>query len=77
LKSGAIHFSEKGFYASVSVSENTEYDILVNVGHPLDEKCNEPLIECAEALCHYIRFHQKLLALEAEWKTNFEKDLEA
>ena len=71
--SGAIHFSEKAFYACVSAPTDKEYQITLNIGNPLEEKCNEPLIECAEAFCHYIRFHQRLLSLEAEWKADFEK----
>ena len=71
--SGAIHFSEKAFYACVSAPKDKEYQITLNIGNPLEEKCNEPLIECAEAFCHYIRFHQRLLSLEAEWKADFEK----
>lgn len=71
--SGAIHFSEKAFYACVSAPTDKEYQITLNIGNPLEEKCNGPLIECAEAFCHYIRFHQRLLSLEAEWKADFEK----
>ena len=71
--SGAIHFSEKAFYACVSAPKDKEYQITLNVGNPLEEKCNEPLKECAEAFCHYIRFHQSLLSLEADWKADFEK----
>ena len=71
--SGAIHFSEKAFYACVSAPKDREYQITLNIGNPLEEKCNEPLKECAEAFCHYVRFHQSLLSLEADWKADFEK----
>ena len=70
--SGAIHFSEKAFYACVSAPKDREYQITLNIGNPLEEKCNEPLKECAEAFCHYIRFHQSLLSLEADWKVTYE-----
>jgi len=71
--SGAIHFSEKAFYACVSAPKDKEYQITLNVGNSLEEKCNEPLKECAEAFCHYICFHQKFLEMEADWKAEFEK----
>lgn len=56
--SGYIHYSEKAFYASVSVKEPNILDI--NVGHPIPEELDSVLQECAEAYIFFVKFQYEL-----------------
>lgn len=46
--SGYVHFSEKGFYQSVSALEG-EYEIGIQVSHAIPEKANDFILECVQA----------------------------
>ena len=72
--SGFIHLSEKAFYQTVS--EVKEDGIEFYFGYNLPEKRNEPLMECAEAFCHYVKVHYELLAPVKESKTRLDQSLQ-
>lgn len=46
--SGYVHFSEKGFYQSVSALEG-DYEIGIQVSHAIPEKANDFILECVQA----------------------------
>lgn len=52
--SGYVHFSEKGFFQSVS-SLDEEYHIGIQVSHEVPEKANEYIVECVQAYLHFLR----------------------
>lgn len=70
--SGYIHLSDKAFYQTVT---NIDDDgrLTLQVGHALPEKRNETLLECAEAFCHFVLLHYKMLNAVAESKERFDK----
>jgi len=79
--SGYVHLSEKAFYQTITDIDN-DGKLTVRVGHDLPEKRNEPLLECAEAFCHFVRLHFKMLAavvdnkkrIDAECQENNKED---
>lgn len=70
--SGYIHLSEKAFYQTVTDIDN-DGKLTLQVGHPLPEKWNEALLECAEAFRHFVMLHYKMLNAVAESKERFDK----
>ena len=69
---GFVHLSEKAFYQTVAdVSDGT---IALQIGHDLPEKRNDSLLECAEAFCHFVKLHYKMLAAVVDSKTRFDQD---
>ena len=70
--SGYIHLSEKAFYQTVTDIDN-DGKLTLQVGHPLPEKRNEALLECAEAFYHFVLLHYKMLNAVAESKKRFDK----
>ena len=68
--SGFIHLSEKAFYQTV-VDINDDR-IAIQIGQELPEKRNEPLLECADAFCHYVKLHYKMLIAVVDSKTRFD-----
>ncbi len=76
--SGYVHFSEKGFYQSVSAVGDNTIEILVS--HEIPEKANEFIIECMEAYIHYLRlFHslfKDIIQAKVEYDTTHQEDLD-
>ena len=70
--SGFIHLSEKAFYQTVA--DVSDGKISLQIGHALPEKRNEPLLECAEAFCHFVKLHYKMLAAVVESKARFDQE---
>ena len=69
--SGYIHLSEKAFYQTVAeISDNT---IGIQIGCALPEKRNEPLLECAEAFCHFVKLHYKMLDAFVDSKVRYDQ----
>ncbi len=68
--SGYIHYSEKAFYASVSVKELNILDI--NVGHPIRDELDSVLQECAEAFIYFVKFQYKLTIPVVESKNRID-----
>ena len=68
--SGYIHYSEKAFYASVSVKEPNILDI--NVGHPIRDELDSVLQECAEAFIYFVKFQYKLTITVVESKNRID-----
>jgi len=52
--SGYVHFSEKGFYQSVSASSG-KYHIAVQVSHEVPEKVNGIILECVQAYIYFLK----------------------
>lgn len=57
--SGYVHLSEKAFYQTVDFCDN--YEIGIQIGQPLPEKRNAPLLEAATAYIHFVNLHFKML----------------
>lgn len=70
--SGFVHLSEKAFYQTVESVDNDHF--CFNIGHPLPEKRNVPLLESAAAFEHFVRLHYKLLEAVAESKTRYDAE---
>lgn len=70
--SGYIHLSEKAFYQTVTDIDD-EGHLTLQVGHPLPEKRNEPLIEGASAFTYYVILHYKMLNAVCESKARFDE----
>jgi hypothetical protein len=70
--SGYIHLSSKAFYQTVK--DIGERSIGIQVGHPLPEKRNEPLMEGASAFIHYVILHYKMLNAVCESKARFDAE---
>lgn len=70
--SGYVHLSEKAFYQTVEDVEDST--ICFNIGHPLPEKRNIPLIEGAEAYIHFVRLHFKMLQAVADSKKRYDTE---
>lgn len=71
--SGFIHLSSKAFYQTVAeIGEDNRFAF--QIGHPLPEKRNEPLIECAAAFVHFVKLHYKMLNAVVESKTRFDME---
>ncbi len=69
--SGFIHLSSKAFYQTVAEIGN-DNKFAFQIGHPLPEKRNEPLLECADAFVHFVKLHYKMLNAVVESKTKFD-----
>ena len=65
--SGYIHLSEKAFYQTVTGIDN-DGKITLQIGPPLPEKRNDPLLECADAFCHYVKLHYRMIDAVEETK---------
>ena len=72
--SGFIHLSSKAFYQTV-VEIGDENKFAFQIGHPLPEKRNEPLLECADAFVHFVKLHYKMLDAVVESKKRFNAKL--
>ena len=69
--SGFIHLSSKAFYQTVAeIGDDNKFAF--QIGHPLPEKRNEPLLECADAFVHFVKLHYKMLNTVVESKTKFD-----
>ena len=68
--SGYVHLSEKAFYQTVEkcVDNRLEFQI----GQPLPEKRNDPLLESADAYIHFVKLHFKMLQAVVESKERFD-----
>lgn len=64
--SGYVHLSEKAFYQTVDSCDN--YRIEIQVGQPLPEKRNAPLLEATAAYIHFVNLHFKMLQAVVESK---------
>ena len=71
--SGFIHLSSKAFYQTVA-EIGDDNKIAFQIGHPLPEKRNEPLLECADAFVHFVKLHYKMLNAVVESKTKFDME---
>lgn len=68
--SGYVHLSEKAFYQTVDFCDN--YEIGIQIGQPLPEKRNAPLLEAAAAYIHFVNLHFKMLQAVVESKQRFD-----
>lgn len=68
--SGYVHLSEKAFYQTVDSCDN--YEIGIQIGQPLPEKRNAPLLEAATAYIHFVNLHFKMLQAVVESKQRFD-----
>lgn len=64
--SGYVHLSEKAFYQTVDSCDN--YRIGIQVGQPLPEKRNAPLLEATAAYIRFVNLHFKMLQAVVENK---------
>lgn len=64
--SGYVHLSEKAFYQTVDSCDN--YRIGIQIGQPLPEKRNAPLLEATAAYIHFVNLHFKMLQAVVESK---------
>ena len=71
--SGYIHLSSKAFYQTVA-EIGDDNKLAFQIGHPLPEKRNEPLLECADAFVHFVKLHYKMLNAVVESKTKFDME---
>ena len=69
--SGYIHLSEKAFYQTVTDVDDDGL-LVLQVGHQLPEKRNDPLLEGADAYIHYVILHYKMLDAVRESKERFD-----
>lgn len=68
--SGYVHLSEKAFYQTVDSCDN--YGMGIQIGQPLPEKWNDPLLESADAYIHFVKLHFKMLQAVVESKERFD-----
>ena len=68
--SGYVHLSEKAFYQTVDSCDN--YGIGIQIGQPLPEKRNTPLLEAADAHIRFVNLHFKMLQAVVESKQRFD-----
>ena len=68
--SGYVHLSEKAFYQTVEKCEDYQFEF--QIGRPLPEKRNTPLLEAADAYIHFVELHFKLLQAVVESKQRFD-----
>ena len=68
--SGYVHLSEKAFYQTVDSCDN--YEIGIQIGQPLPEKRNAPLLEATTAYIHFVNLHFKMLQAVVESKQRFD-----
>lgn len=52
--SGYVHFSDKGFYQSVSALDG-KYNIGIQVSHEVPEKANEFILECVQTYSYFLK----------------------
>ena len=60
-------FQKKLFYQTVTDIDN-DGKITLQIGPPLPEKRNDPLLECADAFCHYVKLHYRMIDAVEETK---------
>ena len=71
--SGFIHLSSKAFYQTVAeIGEGNKFAF--QIGCPLPEKRNEPLLECADAFVHFVKLHYNMLDAVVESKKRFDAE---
>lgn len=68
--SGYVHLSEKAFYQTVDSCD--DYGIGIQIGQPLPEKRNAPLLEAADTYIHFVNLHFKMLQAVVESKQRFD-----
>lgn len=68
--SGYVHLSEKAFYQTVEKCADNKLEF--QIGQPLPEKRNDPLLESADAYIHFVKFHFKMLQAVVESKERFD-----
>lgn len=68
--SGYVHLSEKAFYQTVDSCD--DYVIGIQIGQPLLEKRNAPLLEAAGACIRFVNLHFKMLQAVVESKQRFD-----
>lgn len=68
--SGYVHLSEKAFYQTVEKCEDNKLEF--QIGQPLPEKRNDPLLESADAYIHFVKLHFKMLQAVVESKERFD-----
>lgn len=68
--SGYVHLSEKAFYQTVDSCDN--YGIGIQIGQPLPEKRNVPLLETADAYIRFVKLHFQMLEAVAKSKQRFD-----
>ena len=68
--SGYVHLSEKAFYQTVEKCADNKLEF--QIGQPLPEKRNDPLLESADAYIHFVKLHFKMLQAVVESKERFD-----
>lgn len=68
--SGYVHLSEKAFYQTVEKCADNKLEF--QIGQPLPEKRNDPLLESADAYIHFVKLHFKMLQAVVESKECFD-----
>ena len=73
--SGYVHFSEKGFFQSVSALDR-EYTLAIQVSHKVPEKANEFIIECVKTYAHFLQFFYSMFKDIIRVKNDYDKSQE-
>lgn len=73
--SGYVHFSEKGFFQSVSALDE-EYQLGILVSHEVPEKANEYIIECVKAYTHFLKLFYSMFDDIIRVKKDYDKSHE-
>ena len=68
--SGYVHFSDKGFYQSVSAYGDGV--ITAQVSHSIPEKANEFVVECVEVYIHYLKLFYQLFSDVIQLKREYD-----
>lgn len=68
--SGYVHLSEKAFYQTVEKCADNKLEF--QIGQPLPEKRNDPLLESADGYIHFVKLHFKMLQAVVESKERFD-----
>ena len=67
---GYVHFSDKGFYQSVSAYGDGV--ITAQVSHSIPEKANEFVVECVEVYIHYLKLFYQLFSDVIQLKREYD-----
>ena len=68
--SGYVHFSDNGFYQSVSAYGDGV--ITAQVSHSIPEKANEFVVECVEVYIHYLKLFYQLFSDVIQLKREYD-----
>lgn len=70
--SGYVHFSEKGFFQSVSALSGG-YQIALQVSHEVPEEANEYILECIQAYIYFLKLFYTMFTDIIRVKKEYDK----